>query len=324
MCVSVFKLMFCDTKHALNMSITYGVYIVILSAKLSIWPFVFNSTSVRPTYLGRVVLIVLSFLRWCFLHLHEQCNVILKYICTTTLHTCVVLIGIFIAIECFLSNVSFVASLDLFHLVRTYNHSLTIVSESFLVLVLCALSVANAVWLFLQVRSLWTRHLLVLIQVLHAVPSFLLLTQSLFQGMLSLPLPFGLPLLPLPFLLPLPHPHPLSLPLPSLSTLCIHCKNIGCFTSSVVELQPEYRLYTMATKCMLKSTWVTNLELWATWLLKTTTYKWFEDTWQLSNVCSSSVFLSLTKSLVAVEHSTCITMKCKSCCGLHCMFSNMY
>ena len=116
------------------------------------------------------------------------------YICTTTLHTCVVLIGIFIAVECFFSNVSFVASLDLFHLVRTYNHSLTILSESFLILVLCVLSVGNAVWLSLQVRSLWTRHFLVLIQFLHAVPSFLLLTQSLLQGMLmSLPLPSSPP-----------------------------------------------------------------------------------------------------------------------------------
>lgn len=154
----------------------------------------------------------MSLLRWLFLH--EQCDVILNYICTTTLHICVVLIGIVIAIECFLSIVSFVASLDLFSLVRNYNRSLTILSESFLVLVLCALSVANAVWLFFQVRGLWTRHLVMLIQFLHAVPSFLLLTQSLLQGMLSLPLSFGLPL---PFSRPLLSlsPSPFSSPSPS-------------------------------------------------------------------------------------------------------------
>lgn len=126
----------------------------------------------------------MSLLRWFFLH--EQCNVIFNYICSITLYTCVVMIGIFIAIECFLSIVSFVASLDLFSLVRNCRKTLTILSESFLVIVLIIFSVANAVWLFLQVRGLWIQHMLILIQILHAVPSFLLLSQSLLQGMLSL------------------------------------------------------------------------------------------------------------------------------------------
>ena len=173
------------------------------------------SSSIHPTSFGMAAVILLLFL--CFLFLYEPFNVTIDFYFIETLRICIVLISVIIAIESFLSIVSFVASLDLFSLVRKYNHSLIILSQSFLVLVLCALSVANAVWLFLQVRGLWTRHFLVLIQVLHAVSSFLLLTQSLLQGMLSLPFPFGLPLRfsplsPFPLL-----PHPLLLPFPSLS-----------------------------------------------------------------------------------------------------------
>ena len=42
-------------------------------------------------------------------------------------------------------------------------------------------SIANTVWLFIQVRLHWTQHLPIVIQFLHVVPSFLLLVQALLQ-----------------------------------------------------------------------------------------------------------------------------------------------
>lgn len=141
-------------------------------------------SSVHPTFFGRTALILLSFLRLFFLY--EPFNLIFDFDYTEAVHICVFLIGVFIAIECLFSVVSYMASLGFFNLVKEYRIFLRFQAKSFFVLLFSASSIANSVWLFIQVRDLWTQYLIILIQILHGIPSLLLVIQSLIQGTCAL------------------------------------------------------------------------------------------------------------------------------------------
>ena len=142
-----------------------------------------RSSSVHPTLIGGSLIDFLSLLRWFFLY--EPYNFILEFdfISMKILHVCMFLIGVSITVECLFSIVSYISQLQFLTVLKEYR--IIFQMWPFFILMLTASSVANAVSLFFQVRDLWVQHMFVTIQILHCVPSLLLVTHSLMQGTIS-------------------------------------------------------------------------------------------------------------------------------------------
>ena len=95
----------------------------------------------------------------------------------------VVLIGVIFTLQGMLANASFL-NLSFIKLVAATHWR--DVCRCFVVapifLVLAGISVINLLWEFALARYVWTQHLFILIQILHAVPTFLLVVQTVVQG----------------------------------------------------------------------------------------------------------------------------------------------
>lgn len=136
----------------------------------------FYSPSIRPTLQGTFLLSILSLLRCFLLYFRLDC-LICDFINDEVVRVCVILIGIIIAWECFCSIWSFT------FLKEWRNSDAHVFScQSSLLFLLSGSSVANSVWLFMQIRLHWTQHFSISMQILHGVPSILLLVQALLQG----------------------------------------------------------------------------------------------------------------------------------------------
>ena len=122
---------------------------------------------------------LIGFLCYCCF-VYEPYNFILQFdfMCLESLHVCVCLIGVSITVEYFFSIVS---RLWFWAVSKQYRVILFRLWRLF-VLILTALSVANAVSLFIQVRDHWIRHMVVTVQILQCVPSLLQVIHSLMQG----------------------------------------------------------------------------------------------------------------------------------------------
>ena len=138
-------------------------------------------SSVHPTWVGCMLIGFLSLLRVCLLY--EPLNFILGFINTDSLNVCVFSIGVAIAAECIFSITSYVFRLQLWTVLKRCGLRFQLWTCS--VLILTILSVLNAVSLFFKVRDLWVQHMFVTIQILHCIPSLLLITHNITQGIIS-------------------------------------------------------------------------------------------------------------------------------------------
>ena len=136
---------------------------------------------VRPNIFSKPIT-SLSILRLFFV-LYPELNIIIEneFLCTEGIHIIVFLIGVFLAIECFLSILNFLFSLRLLKLRMDWRIP-ELSFFSIFILVPMFSSVINAVLLFQMVRSVWTQHFAYFIQILHCVPTALLIAQTFIQG----------------------------------------------------------------------------------------------------------------------------------------------
>ena len=137
--------------------------------------------SVRPNLFAKIIA-VLSILR-LFCIIYPGLNIIIEneFLCTEGIHVIVFLIGMFLAIECFLSILNFLFGLRLLKL-RMDWWIPKLSFYSIFILISMSFSVLNAVLLFQMVRSVWTQYFAYFIQILHCVPTALLIAQTLIQG----------------------------------------------------------------------------------------------------------------------------------------------
>ena len=130
--------------------------------------------SVRPTLVGSVLLEFLSCLRFSFL------TGPFIYVEFPVLHVFPVLNGTTIAYECGSSILSFIYRLQFRKLLPINRPRINF--WSLRVFTLSGWSVANVVWLFMQVRQYWMHRLFGAIQILLLVSSSLLAVQAILQG----------------------------------------------------------------------------------------------------------------------------------------------